>query len=53
MRIADLSVRAATSRIRPPLEFQGEGREIDVGIIHLRESNPPADSEGLESMPVT
>ena len=43
-----MSVRAAASRIRPPLEFHGEGREIDVSIIHLVERNPASESEAVE-----
>lgn len=46
-------IRAATLRIRPPLEFRGKGREIDIGIIQLLESNPPINGEALEWLLLT
>ena len=52
-RKAALTVRAATLRIRPPLEFHGKGREIEVGIIQLCETRPPIGEEALEWLLLT
>lgn len=52
-RKAELTVRAATLRIRPPLELHGKGRDIEVGIIQLCEITPPKSEEALEWLLLT
>jgi hypothetical protein len=47
-RTAELGVRSATMRIRPPLELKGrKAPEIDVGVVQVEEITPP---EGVEAV---